>query len=91
MASVVVTIKLMPESPKTDMAALQKSAEKTITAFGGRPAKADVEPIAFGLKALNLYFIMDEKQGSTEPLEEKLSKLKGVQSVNVTDVRRAIG
>ena len=34
---------------------------------------------------------MDEKQGSTEPLEEKLSKLKGVQSVNVTDVRRAIG
>ena len=54
MASVVVTIKLMPESPETDMAALQKSAEKTITAFGGRPAKADVEPIAFGLKALNL-------------------------------------
>lgn len=91
MASVVVTVKLMPDSPKTDMAALQKSAEKAITEFGARPAKAEVEPIAFGLNALNLFFIMDEKQGSTEPLEQKLSKLKGVQSVDVTDVRRAIG
>jgi translation elongation factor EF-1beta len=34
---------------------------------------------------------MDEKLGGTDPLEAKLSEIEGVNSVEVIDVRRAIG
>ena len=34
---------------------------------------------------------MDEKLGDTENLENKISTLEGVNSVQVIDVRRAIG
>lgn len=91
MAKVIVTLKIMPDSPETDLAAVQESAEKEITGFGGAPAKVEIEPIAFGLKALKIYFIMDESKGATDPLEEKISTLDGVHSVEVIDVRRAIG
>ena len=53
--------------------------------------KVEQEPIAFGLKALKLIFVMEESIGSTESLEEDIKKIHGIQSVEVTDVRRAIG
>jgi len=43
------------------------------------------------LKALKLIFVSDEERGSTEELENKIAKLENVNSVEVTDVRRAIG
>ena len=48
-------------------------------------------PVAFGLKALNVTFVMDEKKGSTDALEADLGVIEGVESVEVTDVRRTIG
>jgi len=91
MASVIVTLKIMPESPKVNLDFLYGKAEKEISEFGGKIGKKEIEEIAFGLKALNLIFIMDEAKGSTEKLEEKISKINGVNSVQVTDVRRTIG
>ncbi len=91
MATVIVTVKLMPESADISLADIQKAAEQAITAFGAEPSKADIEPVAFGLKALNLIFVMDEAKGSTEPLEAELAKVPGVASVQVTDVRRTLG
>ena len=40
---------------------------------------------------MNLVFIMDEKKGSTEKLEDDIADIPGVQSVEVVDVRRAVG
>ena len=53
--------------------------------------KTEQEPIAFGLKALKITFVMDEDKGSTDPLEETLKNLDGVNSVETIDVRRAVG
>lgn len=92
MAEVVVTIKIMPESPDVDMAALSETAVRTIKENGAQgEVKSVEEPVAFGLKALNLTFLVDEDKGSTEELENKLSGLEHVNSVEVTDVRRAMG
>ncbi len=91
MASVIITVKIMPTSPDTDLKKVQDGAEKLITDYGAQFGKAEVEPIAFGLSALNIIFIMDESKGATDPLEDQLVELDGVQSVEVTDVRRAIG
>ncbi|HLD07150.1 MAG TPA: elongation factor 1-beta [Candidatus Nanoarchaeia archaeon] len=91
MAQVVVSLKIMPVSPEVEWASIKKKAMHLIGEFGGAVGKEKLENIAFGLQALVLVFVMDEKLGSTESLENKISMISGVQSVEVTDVRRAIG
>ena len=70
---------------------MEKLATEKITAFGGEVGKVVIEPIAFGLKAVNLMFVMDEAKGATDPLEADIETIKGVNSVEITDVRRTIG
>jgi len=91
MAQVIVTLKIMPESPEVDLKKIEKQAKQKIAKFGGGVGKVEITPVAFGLNALNLYFVMDEAKGSTEPLEKNIETINGVNSVEVTDVRRAIG
>jgi elongation factor 1-beta len=93
MAKAVVTVKLMPEGPETDMASIQRAANERIDHFTKEPGEKRfaVKPIAFGLKALEIIFVMDENLGGTEPLEKDLETIPGVGGVEVIDVRRAIG
>lgn len=91
MASVIVTLKIMPCEPGVDLAEIENKAKELISRFGGDVGKVEIEPIAFGLKALRLIFIMDEAIGSTEKLEEQIASLDSVESVSVVDIRRAIG
>ena len=92
MTNVIVTLKIMPESPEVDLAKLQEEVKKHILEFAGEgETKFSEEPVAFGLKSVNVIFIMDEALGSPDALEETVKGTEGVQSVEVTDVRRAIG
>jgi len=92
MAKVVVTLKIMPVSPEVDLEKVQKSAIEKISEFAGETeTKIEIEPIAFGLKALKILFVMDESKGSTDYLESQAAEIEGVNSVEVTDVRRAVG
>ena len=91
MADIVVTLKIMPTSPEVDLEKVKEEAEVEIKEFGGELGKHEIEPVAFGIQSLNLFFVMDESLGSTEELEENLKKIKGVESVVVSDVRRALG
>jgi elongation factor 1-beta len=92
MTNVIVSLKIMPKSPEVDLHKIEADAKKKIIDFAGPgDIKIEEEPIAFGLKALNIIFIMDEAKGSTEPIEDAVSDIEGVQSVEITDVRRAVG
>ena len=92
MANVVVSLKIMPESPEVDLNKIEEEAKKKIIEFAGEgDMKTEQEPVAFGLKAVKIIFVMDEAKGSTEPLEDTLSDIEGVNSVEITDVRRAVG
>jgi elongation factor 1-beta len=92
MAKAIVTIKIMPEGPSIDLGKISPEIEEKIISFAGEgDRRKEIEPIAFGLNALKIIFVMDEKKGSTEPLENEISAIEGVQSVEVIDVRRAIG
>jgi len=79
----------MPESVEIDLKALSEKI-KAIISKHAEVAKVDFKPIAFGLKAIEVMAIMDESKGSTEPIENEISKLKGINSVEVTDVRRTV-
>ena len=91
MARVVVTLKIMPKNPDIDLDNLQKEVLKKIKdAFGNTETKAEREAIGFGLNALKIFFVMDENK-KTEEIENSVRKIKEVQSVDIIDVRRAIG
>ena len=92
MASVVVSLRIMPNNVDIDLEKLQVLVKKEIIMFcNSQEFRTTIQPVAFGLKSLNIIFVMDENKGSTEELENKISGLEGVESVEVTDVRRAIG
>ena len=91
MAQVIITMKIMPKSPEENLTKIEEGVKEHIIKFGGDIGKVEIVPVAFGLKSINVFFVMDENLGSTETLEEDISKVKGVNSVEVTDVRRAIG
>ena len=92
MAMVIITLKIMPDSPEVDLDALEQKVKTKIQAFCGETeTKTEIKPIAFGLKSMEIIFVMDESKGSTEYLEKQISDLEGVSSVSVIDVRRAIG
>lgn len=90
MADVVVTVKIMPVSPEIDLEALKVKATEIINKYG-EVGKDEIEPIAFGLSALKLIFVMSEDKGSTEPIENELAELEGVNSAEMIDIRRALG
>ena len=91
MARVIVTLKIMPEGTSTNLDEVSKNVIEKINFFGGEVGKQEIEPVAFGLCALKVFFVMDEAKGSTEKLEQDIAKIKGISSVEVIDVRRAIG
>ena len=92
MTNVIVTLKIMPTSPEVDLSKLEEEVQKHILEFAGEgETKVSEVPVAFGLKSVNIIFIMDESLGSPDALEDTIRGVEGVQSVEVTDVRRAIG
>ena len=91
MANVVLTLKIMPESPDVDLSRIEKLAGEKVALFGADIGKVEIEPIAFGLNAVKLILVMDEKKGSTEALEKDIAEIDGVNSCECTDVRRAVG
>lgn len=91
MASVIITLKIMQESPDVHLAELQKHAEEAVKKHNARVMKVEIQPVAFGLKAILLTFARDEALGDTEPIEQDVAKLKGVASVQVTHASRALG
>ncbi len=91
MAKVVVTMRIMPEDPSINLDSIKGEATKIIEEMKGKVGKVEIQPIAFGLNAVMIYFIRDESLGGTSEIEKKLSEIKGVDSVEVTDVRRTVG
>lgn len=90
MATAIITIKLMMDSPETDLKAVEEKAKEAIKENGGEFYKTEVEEVAFGLKALNLVFTCNEQLGS-DLFEDKLGQVEGVSNAQCTDFRRTIG
>mgnify|MGYP001596390253 FL=1 len=92
MAKVVITLKVMPDSPDADLNKIEKEVIKEIKKFAGDTEnKIEIEPVAFGLKALKIIFVSDESKSNLDNLENNIKLINHVNSVEIIDVRRAIG
>jgi len=90
MGIVVVKIRLMPTSPDTNLEEIKEKTKELIEKKGGKGCQFEEKPIAFGLKAIEVFFGWPEEE-EIDSLETELSKIKNVNSVQMIDMRRAIG
>jgi translation elongation factor aEF-1 beta len=90
MGIALLTIKMMPESPDTNLEEIENKAKEAIETLEGKNPNFSKEPVAFGINSLSVSFSIDESQ-ETDPFEVKLREIKGVNSAETTDFRRAFG
>ena len=89
MGTAIIQVKIMPESPETDLDEITKKAEEIILK-DSKNSRTEREPIAFGLFAIKITFIWPE-EASTDEILDKLRSISGVSSAEIIDFRRAIG
>jgi elongation factor 1-beta len=89
MGNLVVVFRVMPEDAEVDLEGLKASIKKA-TPKGAELQGFQVKPVAFGLKALEVTVVMEDREGalSSDAVEEAYSGLQGVGSVQVTDLGR---
>jgi elongation factor 1-beta len=86
MGDAAVKMKVMPESTDVDLTKLSEEIKKVIPSFARLHVIQEM-PIAFGLKALIVVTIMNDKGGhSPDEIEAAVSKVAGVESVEVEEV-----
>lgn len=77
MGDVAISFNIMPSDPAT-IGAVKSEIQKM------NPKQITEKPIGFGLKLLEVLFIVPDKQGND--LEEKLKKVPGVASVETEGI-----
>ncbi len=82
-----IKIKIMPNSPNANLKEIEEKAKEIVSSLGGFNKEYLIEPIAFGLKAIIVFFQFPEDNDS-EKVENALKKIKNVQSVQIIDMRK---
>jgi len=83
MGTVIITFKVLPEDTSIDLKKLQAAIAKKVQI---RDAKE--EPIAFGLKALVFKVFVEDSEGGSDAVEEKIRNTAGVAQVEITGMDR---
>jgi elongation factor 1-beta len=79
--------KLMPTSPDVDLNTIEESAKKIVKEFGGTNKEYSIEPVAFGLKALIVFFFYPDDKNAEE-IENKFAQIENVASTQLIDMRK---
>ena len=76
MGDVAISLKIMPESPDTDLEKIKEEIAKKIEIKDSK-----VEPLAFGLNALKILIIIPDK--GSESLINEIKSVNGVSEIEV--------
>ncbi len=85
MGSVIVTFRIMPESVEVDLDSLEKEIKSEI-----KPQRIQRVPIAFGLNAIQIIKLVEEKEGEMDRITDKIKNIKGVKEVEVVGLTRSL-
>ncbi len=80
-------IRIMPESLKSNLNLIEKKAKSIVIEEKGRIVKVNIEPVAFGLKAIIIQLTRREDLDQ-DPLMDKLQAIENISSAEIIDVRR---
>ena len=85
MGRVIVTFKIMPESVEVDLDSLEKVIKEEI-----KPQRIQRVPIAFGLNAIQIIKLVEEKEGEMDRITNRIKKINGVREVEVVGLTRSL-
>jgi len=85
MGSVIVTFSIMPESVEVNLDSLEKAIKSEIN-----PQRIQRVPIAFGLNAIQIIKVVEEKEGEMDRITDKIKNIKGVKEVEVIGLTRSL-
>ena len=85
MGTVAAVYSVMPEDTDFDFESLVAKLPSIIPA-NVKIARADIVPMAFGLKKLDAAFVMEDAPGLVDKLEESLRAIPGIANVETEDV-----
>lgn len=83
MSKVAISVKIVPKNPDVDF---KKMENKIKEKFETKDARE--EPIGFGLKSLRILILKDSEDGGTDDIENYISDLDGVRSVEIESVNK---
>tara|TARA_Y100000310_G_scaffold305949_1_gene346664 strand:- start:1479 stop:1757 length:279 start_codon:yes stop_codon:yes gene_type:complete len=92
MGKAIITFKIMPESPETDLGPIKEKAEaiaREAGAIGQMQVKED--PIAFGLKAVLVLAMYEVEGADFDGTAAKMGEIEHVQSSEVAKMDLALG
>jgi len=85
MGRVIVTFRIMPESVEVDLDSLEKKIKEEIN-----PQRIQRVPIAFGLNAIQIIKLVEEKEGEMDRITNQMKKINGVKEVEVVGLTRSL-
>jgi elongation factor 1-beta len=85
MGSVIVTFRIMPESVEINLDSLEEKIKSEIN-----PQRIQRIPIAFGLNAIQIVKLVEEKEGEMDRITDKIKNIKGVKEVEVIGLTRSL-
>ena len=85
MGEVGLQYRVLPEGLDVDLTKMAEDIKKALPE-GAKLRAAEQRPVAFGLKALHVLIVMDDKKGGADQVENAISGVAGVQSVEIVEM-----
>ncbi|OGS42237.1 MAG: elongation factor 1-beta [Euryarchaeota archaeon RBG_16_62_10] len=85
MGEVGLQYRVLPEGLEVDLEKLRSDIEKALPE-GAKLRASEQRPLAFGLKALHVLIVMDDKKGGAEQVEAAITGVIGVQSAEIVEM-----
>lgn len=87
MGEVFLKYRIMPDGADTDLDALQQSLKDALPAFASIQ-NCEAKPFAFGMKALEVGFVVEDDEGNNDKVEEAINSVEAVQGVELLEMGR---
>ncbi|MGM5481120.1 MAG: hypothetical protein ACQESE_01775 [Nanobdellota archaeon] len=85
MGNAIVTFKIMPESPDTDLDPIKEKALVIAQKHGAKgELQSKIEPVAFGLKQILIYGMYD--MSDEKDFDEVTAEMANIEGVNIAEV-----
>lgn len=85
MGDVAIQYRLLPESPDADLEVIGKKIQAALP-DGVRLHKMEAKPFAFGLTAIEILVVTNDKSGLSEKTESNLASIEGIQSIELVEM-----